>query len=95
MEDYVYVSKGAIEMVSKVYQALLLAKERLADVVYGSENQWREEKLKRTLDDINELCKKYPWLREADGISYKLTMMIHVCPKIFFSPRKKYKNKNC
>ena len=55
-------------MVSKVYQTLLFAKERLADVVYGSEDQWGEGKLKRTLDDIDELCKKYPWLREVEGI---------------------------
>ena len=58
------VSKDAIELIKKVHQALLLAKERLADVVYGSEDQWVEDKLKRTLDDIDELCKKYPWLRE-------------------------------
>ena len=54
-------------MVRKVYQALLLAKERLANVVYGSEDQWGEDKLKRTLDDIDELCKKYAWLREVEG----------------------------
>ena len=58
------VSKGDIEIIKKVYQALLLAKERLVDVVYGSEDQWGEGKLKRILDDIDELCKKYPWLRE-------------------------------
>ena len=58
------VSKGDIEIIKKVHQALLLAKERLGDVVYDSEDQWDEDKLKRTLDDIDELCKKYPWLRE-------------------------------
>ena len=58
------VSKGDIEVIKKVYQALVLAKERLADVVYGNEDQWDEAKLKRTLDDIDKLCKKYPWLRE-------------------------------
>ena len=58
------VSKGDIEIIKKVYQTLVLAKERLADVVYGSEDQWDEDKLKKTLDDIDELCKKYPWLRE-------------------------------
>ena len=57
-----------MEMVNKVYQTLLFAKERLADVVYGSEDQLGEGKLKRTLDDIDELCKKYPWLREVEGI---------------------------
>ena len=58
------VSKDDIEIIKKVHQALLLAKERLGDVVYDSEDQWDEDKLKRTLDDIDELCKKYPWLRE-------------------------------
>ena len=41
-----------------------VAKERLAAVVYGSEDQLGEEKLKRTLNGIDELCKKYPWLCE-------------------------------
>ena len=54
----------AIEVIKKVYRALLLGKERLADVVYSSEDQLGEDKLKRTLGDINELCKKYPWLQE-------------------------------
>ena len=63
------LSKGlegdnAIGIIKKVYQALFLAKERIADVVYGSEDQWGEDKLKRTLDDIDELRKKYPWLCE-------------------------------
>ena len=49
---------NAIEIIKKVYQALLLAKERLADVVYGSEDQWGEDKLKRTLDDTDELCNR-------------------------------------
>ena len=35
MEDC--VSKGAIEIIKKVYQAVLFAKERFADVFYGSE----------------------------------------------------------
>ena len=46
-------SDNAIEIIKKVYQDLLLEKERLADVVYSS-----EDKLKGTLDDIDELCKK-------------------------------------
>ena len=41
-----------------------MAEEKLSDVVYGSEDQWDVGKLKRTPDDIDELCKKYPWLRE-------------------------------
>ena len=55
---------NAIEIIKKVYQVLLLVKERLTDVVYSSEDQWGEDKLKWTLDDIDESCKKYPWLRE-------------------------------
>ena len=51
---------NAIEIIKKVYQAHLLAKQKVADVVYGSEDQWGEGKLKKTLDDINELCKKIP-----------------------------------
>ena len=55
---------NAIEIIKKVYQALLLAEERLYDVVYGSEDQWSEDKLKRPLDDIDKLCKKQPLLPE-------------------------------
>ena len=62
MEDC--VSKDALEIIKKVYQAFLLAEERLADVVYGSEDQWGEDKLKETRDGIYKLCKKYPCLRE-------------------------------
>ena len=57
---------NTIEIIKNIYQALLLAKERLADVVYGSEDQWGKDNFKRTLDDIDELCKKYPWLRGLD-----------------------------
>ena len=62
MEDC--VSKDAMEIIKKVYQALSLVEERLADVVYGSEDQRGEDKLKRTRDNIDELCKKHPWLRD-------------------------------
>ena len=44
MEDC--VSKDIIDIIKKVYQALLLGKENLADVVYGNEDQWGEDKLK-------------------------------------------------
>ena len=36
---------NSTKTIKKVYQALLLAKERLADVVYGREDQWGEDKL--------------------------------------------------
>ena len=38
MEDC--LSRDTIEIIRKVYQALLLAEERLSDVVYGSDDQW-------------------------------------------------------
>ena len=41
------LSKGAIEIIKKVYQTVLLVEERLPDVVYGSEDQWCEDKLKK------------------------------------------------
>ena len=41
-----------------------MVEERLADIVYGSEDQRGEDKLKRTRDNIDELCKKHPWLRD-------------------------------
>ena len=68
MDNYAYLSKDVIDMVNQVYQALLLAKERLADLLYSSEDQWGEDKLRRTLDGIDKLCKKYPWLHEVEGI---------------------------
>ena len=58
MEDC--ISKDAMEIIKKVYQALSLVEERLADVVYGSEDQRGEDKLKSTRDNIDELCKKIP-----------------------------------
>lgn len=39
----------------KVYQAFLLVKERLANVVYSGRDQWGKDGLKRALDDINKL----------------------------------------
>ena len=62
MEDC--VSKVAIEIIKKLYQTLLLAEERPSNVVYGSEDQWGEYKLKMTRGDIDELGTKYPWVRE-------------------------------
>ena len=60
------ILKGTIEIIKKVCQALLLEGERLSNVVYGHEDQWGRDKLKRTRDGINELCKKYPWLCGVD-----------------------------
>ena len=38
----------AIKVIKRVYNALLLAHERLADVVYASEDNYGEDKLERT-----------------------------------------------
>ena len=64
MEDCVSKGDNSIEITKKVYQVLLVAQERLANVVSSNEDQWGEDEIKRTLDDIDEICKKYPWLRE-------------------------------
>ena len=53
-----------IKVIKRVYKALLLAHERLADGVYASEDNYGEGKLERTRKDIEELCEHYPWLRE-------------------------------
>ena len=45
MEDR--ASKDVIEIIKIVYQSPLLAEERLSDVVYGSNDQWGEDKLKK------------------------------------------------
>ena len=47
------------EIIKQVQQALLRASDRLEDVM-NDDNY----KLQNTLHDIEELCKKYPWLRE-------------------------------
>ena len=54
----------ATKVIKRVYKALLLAHERLADVVYASQDNYGEDKLERTREDIEELCDHYPWLRE-------------------------------
>ena len=43
---------NAIEIIKKVYQALLLTKERLSNEVNASEDQYGEDKLKSTLNNI-------------------------------------------
>ena len=57
-------SPKAIKVIKGVYKALLLAHERLADVVYASEDNYGKDKLERTREDIKKLCEHYPWLRE-------------------------------
>ena len=48
----------------KVINNLWKTHERLADVVYTSEDNYGEDKLERTREAIEELCEHYPWLRE-------------------------------
>ena len=36
----------------------------LTDVVYASKDDFGEDKLERSNNDIEQLCKHYPWLRE-------------------------------
>ena len=59
------LSPEAIKVIKRVYKALLLARERLADVVYASKGNY-EDKLERTREDIEELCEHYPWLCELE-----------------------------
>ena len=54
----------SINIIKKVYQALLRAKDRLADVV---DDYYGEDKLEMTLNDVENLCEKYPWLRQLAG----------------------------
>ena len=48
------LSPEAIKVIKRVYKALLLAQERLADVVYASKDNYGEDKLERTREDIEE-----------------------------------------
>ena len=58
------LSPEAIRVIKNLYKALLLAHERPADVVYALEDNYGEDKLEGTREDIEQLCKRYPWLRE-------------------------------
>ena len=65
------LSLEAIKVIKRVYKALLLAHERLADVVYASKDNYEEEgKLERTREDIEKLCEHYPWLRQLGGLEF-------------------------
>ena len=55
---------SVIEIIKEAYQTLFLTKERLYDVVYSTEDQWGEDKLERTLNDIDKFYEKSPWLCE-------------------------------
>lgn len=48
-----------IGVIKKVYQPLLLVKERLPDLVYRNSDEWGDDKLEGKLDDIDWLCEKY------------------------------------
>ena len=72
MENCISKSDNSLEIIKKAYQPLFLAQERLADVVYGSEDERGEDKLKKIPDKIDELCKEYPWLCEL-GREYMIS----------------------
>ena len=57
-------------------------KGRLADVIYSSIDQCGEDKLERTIDAIDKLCKKYPWLREL-GKGYMIKKSQGISPHAF------------
>ena len=57
-------SLEAIKVIKNLWKTLLLTHERLADVVYASEDNYGEDKLERTREDIEKLCEHYPWLHE-------------------------------
>ena len=44
---------NVIGIIKNVYQTLLIAKERLTDVLYNNSEQWGKGKLKRTFDVRN------------------------------------------
>ena len=58
------LSPEAIKVIKNLWKTLLLTHERLADVVYASEDNYGEDKLERTREDIEELCEHYPWFCE-------------------------------
>ena len=65
------LSPEAIKVIKKVYKALFLAHERFADVVYASKDNYGEDKLEKTREDIKKLCDYYPWLRElGSGLKF-------------------------
>ena len=58
------LSPEAIKVIKNLWKTLLLTHERLADVVYASEDNYGEDKLERTRKAIEELYEHYPWPRE-------------------------------
>ena len=58
------LSPEAIKVIKNLYKTLLLTHERLVDAVYTSKDNYGEDKLERIREDIEQLCERYPWLRE-------------------------------
>ena len=58
------LSPEAIKVIKNLWKALLLTNMRLTDVVYASGDNFGEDKLERSNNDIEQLCEHYPWLRE-------------------------------
>ena len=58
------LSPEAIKVIKNLYKALLLTNMWLTDVVYASGDDFGENKLERSNNDIEQLCEHYPRLRE-------------------------------
>ena len=58
------LSPEAIKVIKNLWKALLLTNMRLADVVYASKDNFGEDKLEQSNNDIEQLCEHYPWLRQ-------------------------------
>ena len=58
------LSPEAIKVIKNLWKALLLTNMRLTDVVYASGDNFGEDKLERSNNDIEQLCEHCPWLRE-------------------------------
>ena len=73
------LSPEAIKVIKNLYKALLLTHERLADVVYASEDNYGEDKLERTKKDIEQLCEHYPWLCELGRSRWVGILTLRIC----------------
>ena len=51
------------EIIGRLYRTLLRCYNRHADIT-DFNDEYEEEKLQQTTDEIKELCEKFPWLRE-------------------------------
>ena len=54
------LSPEAIKVIKNLWKALLLTNMRLTDVVYASGDNFGEDKLERSNNDIEQLCEHCP-----------------------------------